>query len=341
MFIRIMMLLGMCAMTLATFYTVESSELVRKTAITKVDKNKVHIVLSADNALLFDQAFEPTTVAKLLDKAKELDANLPQNYPMFLVMFSPGGSIDAGIEMANVLKSLNRPVHTITVFAASMGFQTVQQLDNRYILSLGELMSHNARGQFSGEFGQDGSQIDSRYQHWMRRILSLDKQTVKRTNGKQTLKSYRKAYENELWIMGEEAVKEGYADAVASVSCDSTLKGTYEETYVRRYFGFKVTFVITKSKCPLILSPIEYQVFVNSPDGTVINYYNPDRKSKEGDTFTSYSYHGVTSDTEQETNNHNNITPELDKFIQDEVNKITNKVKDTRRNIIRMSFSSN
>lgn len=183
----------------------------------------------------------------------ELDAQLKSGYPIYLVLYTPGGSIQEGLEFYEFVKGMNRPVHTVTIFAASMGFQTVQALGDRLILKYGVLMSHKARGAFGGEFGGGFSQLDARYSLWLRRIDMLDKVTVSRTDGKQTLKSYRAAYDNELWLNGPEAVEQGYADEVVTVSCDAVLHSTVvEQVFNLGFFRIKAAF----SGCPLFTSPV-------------------------------------------------------------------------------------
>ena len=223
------------------------------------------ITLSSDNSLVLRDAFKNETVTALMEQATRLDANLPSGYPIYLFLYTPGGSIQAGLELIEFLAGLNRPVHTITLFAASMGWQTVQHLGERYITEYGVLMSHKARGTFSGEFGGLGvSQLDSRYQLWLRRVNLMDKKTVERTKGKQTLKSYTDSYTPELWLNGEEAVSLGYADQVAVVKCDTTLSGTRDE--VLNVLGlFRVR--ITWSKCPMKTSPISYSVVLYTTQG--------------------------------------------------------------------------
>ena len=212
-----------------------------------------NIKLTADNTVVLRQSFNSSSVTALKQDLLKLNANLKSGYPIYLVLYSPGGSIQKGLELFEFIKGLNRPVHTVTIFAASMGFQTVQSLGKRYILKYGVLMSHKARGGFQGEFGGGLSQLDSRYGMWLKRIDMLDKVTVARTNGKQTLQSYRASYDNELWLNGPEAVEKGYADAVATVSCDTTLTSQeIEQTFDLGFFRLNVTF----SGCPLITSPL-------------------------------------------------------------------------------------
>ena len=214
--------------------------------------SKETITLTSDNTLVLDESFRARSVTKLQQEAAKMDANLKSGYPIYLVMYTPGGSIQAGLELIDFLSGINRPVHTITMFSASMGFQTVQHLGKRFITRYGVLMSHKARGGFRGEFGGGISQLDSRYGMWLRRINMMDEETVKRTNGKQTIKSYRESYAPELWLNGEEAVKEGYADDVAIISCDLSLKGTKGRDFDLGFFKVKVLM----SKCPAITAPV-------------------------------------------------------------------------------------
>jgi ATP-dependent protease ClpP protease subunit len=141
------------------------------------------------------------------------------------------------------MQSLNRPVHTVTIFAASMGFQIVQQLGTRYITHFGTLMAHKARGQFSGEFP---GQLDSRYAHVLSHIIEQDKHVIKRTNGKQTLESYAQLIQNEYWANSTRAINEGFADEDVSVECSESLQGTKDQEADLGLFSVSVLF----SKCP-------------------------------------------------------------------------------------------
>lgn len=222
------------------------------------------LVLSADNTLIMNDEFTGQSVTELMEKASKMNSSLPSGYPINVFIYSPGGEIQAGLELIEFLNSLNRPVNTVTLFAASMGFQLVQHMEGkRYIVKYGVLMSHKARGGFSGEFGGGISQLDSRYGLWLRRIQMMDEQTVKRTNGKQTLKSYTDAYSQELWLNGEEAVKQGYADEVVTVKCDKSLDGSFSRTYDFMIVQFDVEF----SNCPMKTYPLSIQVKMHTNQG--------------------------------------------------------------------------
>jgi len=223
------------------------------------------IILTKDNTLILNRKVDGQSVSKLMGDARSLDANLKSGYPMYLFLDTPGGSIQAGLELIEFLKGINRPIHTVTLYAASMGWQIVQHLGNRHVLEYGVLMSHKARGGFSGEFGGGESQLDSRYDLWLRRLMTMDKKTVKRTNGKKTLKQYWSEYDNELWLTGAESVKNGYADSVVSVRCDNSLQGERKEEF--SFMGFKVKLLF--DKCPTRAYPLGVEAFIRTNKGYV------------------------------------------------------------------------
>ena len=152
------------------------------------------------------------------------------------------------------------------MFAASMGFQIAQNMEERLITSGGVLMSHKAKGGIQGEFGGSGkSQLDRRYDFWLKRLDILDRQTVLRTKGKQTLKSYQDSYENELWLTGSDAVSQGYADRVVSARCGKSLDGSTIQTINFMGLQFKITF----SKCPLQIAPEDVAVNIKTNKGLI------------------------------------------------------------------------
>lgn len=235
-------------------------------------ENKDRIVLSADNTLVLNDVVDDTSVSAVLQKAQELtkpsllDKLKGKKKRLRLFLYTPGGSIQAGLELRDGLHGLGVPVDTITLFAASMGFQIAQNMDERLILPSGVLMSHHAAGGFEGEFGgQAPSQIDSRYGLWLDRIKELDLQTVKRTDGRQTLASYQKAYENELWLTPAKAIAGGYADRVVTVTCDESLSGLDKKTV--NFMGITIHFEV--SKCPLITGVQNVSMDIPSTKGLI------------------------------------------------------------------------
>lgn len=207
-----------------------------------------------------DTAFSDESVAKVLLQAQELDSQLLPWKPLYLVILSPGGSIEAGLELIDNLKGMGREVHTVTVFGASMAFQTVMGLGNRYVTRTGTLMSHKAKGGFQGEFP---GQIDSRYNYYLRRLQKMDQTVVDRSKGKLTLKKYQEMYENEYWCEGQDCVDAGVADEAVLVTCDSSLRGVVTKEEKVSFLGIPIAITATKAACPTITAPLDVKVNID------------------------------------------------------------------------------
>ena len=214
---------------------------------TALAKNE-EIVLTEDNSIMFNQQVSADYASK---KTLEVMKKAKKGIPLFLVLDTPGGSVTAGLAFIDAVKSLRVPVHTVTVFAASMGYQFVQELGVRYITPSGTLMSH--RGAVGGLAGQVPGELNSRLNHIQSILSGMSSRASARVG--MDKKAYDEAIINELWVSGEEAVASKHADKLANVTCDRNLtEGTYTET-LNTIFG-KVSLVY--SKCPLISSPIDF-----------------------------------------------------------------------------------
>ena len=230
------------------------------------------VILSKNNLLLLNGEINGESTAAVIAAAKDLcnvdsgklstKIGLGKKLRLKMFMNTPGGSIQSGLEMKEALLGLGCPVDTVTLFAASMGFQLVQGLADRLVLQNGVMMSHHAAGEMQGSFGGvHPSQMDSRYQLWLDRMRELDEQTVARTNGKQTYESYTKEYDHEMWLTGSRSVAEGYSDRIVLVKCDSTLSGF--STKHLNIMGFDVVYDL--DNCPINTSPMNIRIA--APDG--------------------------------------------------------------------------
>lgn len=223
------------------------------------------IILTSENTLSLNDAVSGASVADVITKAKELDSDSyygavtgKNREPIYFFLRTPGGSIQAGLEMFEALNGLNRPVNTITSFAASMGFQTVQNLGKRYIVQSGVLMSHRASGGFEGQFGgQKPSPMDSQKNFWEQRLQEMDEKTVERSKGKQTLASYQAQYAPDMWLTGSQAVAQGYADEIVQVQCDSSLAGTTTKSV--SFMGL-ININFELDNCPLNSTPMNIRI---------------------------------------------------------------------------------
>lgn len=213
---------------------------------TSVFAKPANILLTENNSVVFNQK---VTEAYASAKALEVITKSRKASPIFLVLDTPGGSVMAGLRFVDIIKATNIPIHTITVFAASMGYQFVQQLGTRYILNSGVLMSH--RGAISGLSGQVPGELNSRLSHIEALLNRMSEDAAKRVGVSKEV--YEALVINELWLSGKDAVAKNHADQIANVKCsDELIKGSYKQD-LNTLFG-KVT--LKFSKCPMISFPV-------------------------------------------------------------------------------------
>jgi ATP-dependent protease ClpP protease subunit len=184
--------------------------------------------------VLFDEEFTPRFVAK---KSQELFDKCKDNKPILLIMDTPGGSVIAGIQFIDFVKSLPCRVDTLTITAMSMGYITVQLLAKRMILKSGILLTHY------GSFHTNSPNITD-FILDLHEMVNLD--VAKRLGI--TVAKYNKLLINDTLFTSKKAVELNHADEIVTATCDKSLKGT-KKTTISTFFG-EVT--VIKSKCPLI-----------------------------------------------------------------------------------------
>lgn len=234
-----------------TLPKIESIQLKYKTNHNSMSEASSKITLEASNTVVLKGPVNPRSVARVMMDLQEKDLKLPPGEPIYLVLYTPGGSIFAGLDLIDYAKSLDRDVHTVTLFAASMGFQIAQNLDKRYIKPSGTLMSHRARGGVQGQF--DG-ELETRYKMVKAAIERLDYIASKRMNIE--VPAYKKMILNEYWVHGSESVSQKAADEVVNLKCGKSLSGYKYVNAMTRFGRVKVTF----SKCPLINGVIDVEL---------------------------------------------------------------------------------
>lgn len=219
------------------------------------------IVFTDKNSTSFNDIFYSKSVNRVMNELRRLDSleNMEKE-PIYLVMNSGGGGIYPGLEFINLTKGLKRKVITVSHYAASMAFETVQSLGERYLLSNGILMSHKAKGFVFGEYP---GQLDNRLAMHKRIVDLMEQVAVNRTNKKHNLKSYRELIENEFWCVDVDCIKEGFADKIISARCDESLNGKYSIKYTFLYEGRQVDIIDWYSKCPLQTNYLSYEILID------------------------------------------------------------------------------
>jgi ATP-dependent Clp protease protease subunit len=215
------------------------------------------VLLTEQNSVVLRGEVNSESVAEVTQKILLSDAK-----DMYLYIDSPGGSVLAGLQLISVLKSTDKNVTCVASTAASMAFAILQACGNRLVTDSAVLMQHvpsyGLQGQEPNNFSM--AQAIHRLSH------AMNADQAKRI-GISTKEFYSRV-RNDWWVWGHEAVKEGVADGVATVSCSpGLLKGTETKTMQSFIFTIEATF----SKCPLISGPIKAASQVKPKNAAEVN----------------------------------------------------------------------
>lgn len=225
------------------------------------------IVLSSENTVTLRGPVTATSVGEVMHELSAVAQTGEQLAPIYLILNTPGGSVSAGIDLMNYVNTLRRPVHSIVIYAASMGFHILQSSPIRYVTELGTVMSHRANGSIGGDLPQ---QVDSRLNYTKSLLEKMDEKVIARTSGKHSKESYTELIRDEYWAVGDNAIKDGFADELATIRCDESLNATVEKQVQILFFVVNMRM----SKCPLITQPIVENV---KDYFEVMNYLNQKR----------------------------------------------------------------
>lgn len=211
--------------------------------------------LTDANTAVFRDEVNAQSIAKLqreiLNKATKLHGK-----PLYLVLDTPGGDINAGYDLIDMIQGMNLNVKTITQFSASMGAYIAESLGERLVTPHGTYMFHRAA--VDGVGGQVPGEFLTRAGYLLNLVTVMEKQNAARLGI--SFDEYTKLVKDEYWVTGEEAVKQGVADRVVTISCGEGLQG--EHTEVVRIFIFELA--VTYSNCPAIRGPLNVEMLKGS-----------------------------------------------------------------------------
>lgn len=212
------------------------------------------VVLTTYNTLTFRGEVNDLSVLDAQLKLTELVVRRGvKAYPIYLVLDSPGGSLDAGMTLIEFTKTVPN-LKTISIFAASMASAIAEALPGeRLALSSGTMMFHRAAGGFRGHF--EVGEVES--QLMFAKTIVIQMEVTNSSRMKMNLDVYKEIVHNELWLFGQNNINYRAADRLVDVVCTPTLikkteTGTIE--MLLSLFGGgsqQVEF----SGCPLLRSP--------------------------------------------------------------------------------------
>lgn len=206
------------------------------------------IELNEENLVQLNLPIFGSTAAEVQKQLLAKDLKLKPGKPIYLVLNTPGGSIQDGLMIIETAKSLKRPVHTISIFSASMGFVISQYLDDRLALESAIIMTHKAR--VGGVGGDVPGSFINMANYLLNYVNSINERIAKRA-GKE-LEDYNRLIESDFWMGTDVALDHNFIDKRVSIVCDKSLRDYGAPQDVDLGF-FSVT--VQFHKCPLITQP--------------------------------------------------------------------------------------
>jgi ATP-dependent Clp protease protease subunit len=203
------------------------------------------IELQKDNFVSLRQAIDGASVARVIYQLNAINTT-----PIFLYINSPGGSVLAGLEIINYVKSLqvqNREVHCICNRAMSMAFVLFQHCTKRYIMYGSTLMQHQmSLSDLTGKLYDLNSQMT----YYNRIEQELNAAQAKRLN--LDVSQFVEKTQHDWWLYSGDILTWQAADEMVVVTCAFQ---NYEEnvTHVTIFGNIEITY----SACPLISKPLK------------------------------------------------------------------------------------
>lgn len=209
------------------------------------------IALTTANTVVYRGVVTDDSVLQVqLDLAAKVKRRGLKSYPIYLVMDSPGGSIDAGLAFIEYAKNIPN-LKTISLFSASMASAIAEALPGeRLLVPSGVLMFHRAQGGFQGYF--ENGEVESRL--GAAKDLVRHMEEINASRMQMSLDTYKSYVQSELWLFGNKAVAYRSADRVVDVVCTPELIKQQLTVTVSGFLGMTASFMF--SGCPLMRSPL-------------------------------------------------------------------------------------
>lgn len=176
-----------------------------------------------------------------------------KQYPIYLVLDSPGGSVDAGLNLIEYARTIPN-LHTVTIFSASMAAVTIELLPGkRYSIEAGQVMFHKmkifiAPGFYSAPELQEMATEMKKFEE------QVELRIAKRLGV--SVQEFQQFIGLERWFRGREQTDFKIVDEIIQVKCTSALTKERINATVPTPFGDQK---VQYSACPLIRAPVSFK----------------------------------------------------------------------------------
>lgn len=206
------------------------------------------IVLTKLNHVVINQEVSQQSVKAAMDKFATLfEKRRGQKYTIYLVLDTPGGSVDAGYRLYEFLRTYEN-VSTITITSMSMGAILVELLPGeRLMLETGVLMFHRMRLRLGMSTTDE---VESQIA-FLKRMEEFAEDRISKRSG--VPRDVLRAKLNQEWhLVSKDAIENNLIDRTVVVRCDSKVmkSTTTKEVSIA---PFLPTIEIQVSDCPIRL----------------------------------------------------------------------------------------
>lgn len=206
------------------------------------------ITLTENNHVLLRGGVDEQSVAKVMEGLSAvLEKRKNVNMPIYLVLDTPGGSVDAGFRLYEFLRQYPN-VHTITIGSYSMGAVLVEMLPGkRMIVETGVIMFHRMAVAFPRHHNMD--QIDARLRFFHAQEDMVVRKIAERTGIE--LGKMNKMIDEDLFLSASQALEQNFVDKIVGIKCTKDVINK-KVTEVISGGGFLPDVEVERSACPLM-----------------------------------------------------------------------------------------
>jgi ATP-dependent Clp protease protease subunit len=173
------------------------------------EKKIQRLMLDETNTVLLFSEIDTLSVNNAI---KQLNTLAKKGKPLYLVLYSPGGSVLDGAQLINTIEGLKVPVNTVCFkMCASMAAYIHQYGKNRYMVDRSLLMFHQAAGGFMGYIHQ----VKSRLAMLERYLDRMERYVTSRSG--MNFQKFADSLSPELWLESEDAVEKNFSDGLVFI----------------------------------------------------------------------------------------------------------------------------
>lgn len=205
------------------------------------------ILLTENNHALLRGPVTDESVAATISKLSEvIERRRNLTYPIYLVLDTPGGSVEAGFRLYEFLHTYSN-IHTLTLGSYSMGAVLVEMLPgDRLIVETGTIMFHRMSVAFPQHIHLD--QITARTRYMLAQEEMVINKIARRTGIER--EKLHKMIDEDLYLSADQALEQNFIDHIVPVRCSKQLL-TAKVTKTVSGGGFIPDMTVERSACPL------------------------------------------------------------------------------------------